>query len=111
MLKLYEQYPSSSLRGPARDDAESAVSSAKMLQDAEKKYTPAVAYPDSSFGSGLSVLAEAVVQISDARGAHYSRRLRQTHNNQAAEHQELDGDPRCRPHGLLTRTSKLREGG
>jgi uncharacterized protein (DUF1501 family) len=90
MLKLYEQYPSSSPYGVLLETtAESAVSSAKMLQDAEKKYTPAVAYPDSSFGSGLSVLAEAVVADLGMRVGHITLGGFDTHNNQAAEHQDL----------------------
>lgn len=90
MLKLYEQYPSSSPYGVLLETtAESAVSSAKMLQDAEKKYTAAVEYPDSSFGSGLSVLAEAVVADLGMRVGHITLGGFDTHNNQAAEHQDL----------------------
>jgi len=90
MLKLYEQYPSSSPYGVLLETtADSAISSSKMLQDAEKTYAPAVEYPDSSFASGLSVLAEAVVADLGMRVGHITLGGFDTHNNQASEHQDL----------------------
>jgi len=90
MLKLYEQYPSSSPYGVLLETtAESAISSSLMLQEAAKTYTPAVQYPDSSFGSGLSVLAEAIVGNLGMRVGHITLGGFDTHNNQLAEHTAL----------------------
>jgi uncharacterized protein (DUF1501 family) len=90
MLKLYEQYPSASPYGVLLETtAESAVSSSKMLQDAAKSYTPAVEYPDSSFGDGLSVLAEAVVGDLGMRVGHITLGGFDTHNNEVTEHKDL----------------------
>ncbi len=90
MLKLYEQYPGNSPYGVLLETtAESAMSSSKMLQEAEANYTPAVEYPDSSFASGLSVLAEALVADLGMRVGHITLGGFDTHNNQAPEHQDL----------------------
>lgn len=92
MLKLYEQYPSTSRYGVLLETtAETAVSSAKMLGEAASKYVPAVEYPDSSFGSGLSVLAEAIVGDLGMRVGHITLGGFDTHNNQLAEHTDLMG--------------------
>ncbi|MGE3076410.1 MAG: DUF1501 domain-containing protein [Dehalococcoidia bacterium] len=90
MLKLYEQYPTSSPYGVLLETtAETAVSSAKMLEQAASGYTPAVEYPDSSFGSGLSVLAEAVIGDLGMRVGHITLGGFDTHNNQLEEHTDL----------------------
>ena len=90
MLKLYEQYPTSSPYGVLLETtAETAVSSAKMLEQAASEYVAAVQYPDSSFGSGLSVLAEAVVGDLGMRVGHITLGGFDTHNNQLAEHTDL----------------------
>lgn len=90
MLKLYEQYPSASPYGVLLETtADSAISSSLMLQQAEKNYTPAVEYPDSSFGSGLSVLAEAIVGDLGMRVGHITLGGFDTHNNQLTEHTDL----------------------
>jgi uncharacterized protein (DUF1501 family) len=60
-----------------------------MLQQADKTYAPAVQYPDSSFGSGLSVLAEAIVGELGMRVGHITLGGFDTHNNQLAEHTDL----------------------
>jgi uncharacterized protein (DUF1501 family) len=90
MLKLYEQYPSSSPYGVLLETtAETAVSSSKMLQDAAGAYKAAAEYPDSSFGSGLSVLAEAVVADLGMRVGHITLGGFDTHNNQLTEQEDL----------------------
>ena len=90
LMKLYEQYPTSSRYGVLLETtAESAFSSSLMLQEAAKSYTPAVEYPDSSFGSGLSVLAEAIVGDLGMRVGHITLGGFDTHNNQVAQHTEL----------------------
>jgi uncharacterized protein (DUF1501 family) len=90
MLKLYEQYPSSSPYGVLLETtAESAISSSLMLQESAKSYIPAVPYPDSSFASGLSVLAEAIVGDLGMRVGHITLGGFDTHNNQLAEHTAL----------------------
>jgi len=90
MLKLYEQYPASSPYGVLLETtAESAISSSQMLKSAAANYTPAVTYPDSSFGSGLQVLAEAVVGELGMRVGHITLGGFDTHNGQAVDHQGL----------------------
>lgn len=90
MLKLYEQYPTSSPYGVLLETtAEAAISSSQMLQQAERTYTPAVTYPESSFASGLSVLAEAIVGDLGMRVGHITLGGFDTHNNQLAEHTDL----------------------
>lgn len=90
MLKLYEQYPSSSPYGVLLETtAESAISSSMMLREAESKYTPAVEYPDSSFAAGLSVLAEAIVGNLGMRVGHITLGGFDTHNNELAQHTDL----------------------
>lgn len=90
MLKLYEQYPSSSPYGVLLETtAESAISSSLMFQQARQNYTPAVPYPSSAFGSGLSVLAEAIVGELGVRVGHITLGGFDTHNNQLFEHTDL----------------------
>jgi uncharacterized protein (DUF1501 family) len=90
MLKLYEQYPSTSPYGVLLETtAETAISSSQMLQQAASSYKPAVQYPDSAFGSGLSVLAEAIVGDLGMRVGHITLGGFDTHNNQLAEHTDL----------------------
>jgi uncharacterized protein (DUF1501 family) len=90
MLKLYEQYPTSSPYGVLLETtAETAISSAKMLEEAASNYVAAVEYPDSSFASGLSVLAEAIVGDLGMRVGHITLGGFDTHNNQLAEHTDL----------------------
>lgn len=90
MLKLYEQYPTSSPYGVLLETtAETAISSSQMLQQADKTYAPAVQYPDSLFAAGLSVLAEAIVGDLGMRVGHITLGGFDTHNNQLAEHTAL----------------------
>jgi len=90
MLKLYEQYPSSSPYGVLLETtAETAISSSRMLQEVANDYTPAVEYPDSSFASGLSVLAEAIIGDLGMRVGHITLGGFDTHNNQLVEHNDL----------------------
>ena len=90
MLKLYEQYPSTSPYGVLLETtAEAAVSSSQLLQQAATAYKPAVEYPDSSFAAGLSVLAESVVGDLGVRVGHATLGGFDTHNNEVAEHKEL----------------------
>jgi uncharacterized protein (DUF1501 family) len=90
LMKLYEQYPSTSPYGVLLETtAESAVSSAQMLTKAAGAYKPAVTYPNSSFGSGLSVLAEAIVGNLGMRVGHITLGGFDTHTNEVAEHGAL----------------------
>ena len=90
MLKLYEQYPAASPYGALLETTvETAMSSSKMLQEVASAYAPAVEYPDSSFGSGLSVLAEAIVGDLGMRVGHITLGGFDTHNNQESDHSGL----------------------
>jgi len=90
LMKLYEQYPSASPYGVLLETTvESAVSSARQLSTAAKTYVPAVKYPDSSFGSGLSVLAEAVVGNLGMRVGHITLGGFDTHSKEVEDHTGL----------------------
>lgn len=96
LMKLYEQYPASSPYGVLLETTvESAVSSSKQLAEAGRNYKAAVEYPESSFASGLSVLAEAVDGDLGMRVGHITLGGFDTHSNETANHAnlmtELDG--------------------
>ena len=90
LMKLYEQYPSSSPYGVLLETtAESAVSSAKQLASVAVQYKPAVTYPETSFGAGLSVLAEAVVGNLGMRVGHITLGGFDIHSKETADHTRL----------------------
>ncbi len=90
LMKLYEQYPSASPYGVLLETTvESAVSSARQLAIAAKTYVPAVTYPQSSFGSGLSVLAEAIVGNLGMRVGHITLGGFDTHSKEVEDHTDL----------------------
>lgn len=93
MLKLYEQYPSTSPFGVLLETtAETAVSSSLKFGAASTRYAPAVSYPATQLGSGLSVLAEAIVGDLGVRVGHITVGGFDTHNNQLARHTALMGE-------------------
>ncbi len=90
MLKLYEQYPAQSPYGALLETTvDTAVRSSKELAVAGSVYKPAVTYPETSFGSGMSLLAETIVAGLGMRVGHISLGGFDTHNNQVAEHDTL----------------------
>lgn len=90
LMKLYEQYPSASPYGVLLETTvESAVSSAKLLATAGGLYKPAVEYPKTSFGAGLSVLAEAVVANVGMRVGHITLGGFDTHSKEIDDHARL----------------------
>ncbi|KAA0231365.1 DUF1501 domain-containing protein [bacterium] len=95
LLKLYEQYPSASPYGVLLETTvDSAVASSAQLAEAAKVYKPAVEYPQTSFASGLSLLAEVIVGGLGMRVGHITLGGFDTHSSQATDHprlmQELD---------------------
>jgi uncharacterized protein (DUF1501 family) len=90
LLKLYEEYPSTSPFGVLLETTlDTAVESSAALAEAGQLYTPAVEYPDTSFGSGLSLLAQAVVGELGMRVGHVTIGGFDTHTNQRAAHDDL----------------------
>lgn len=90
LMKLYEQYPAASPYGALLETTvESAVASSKMLAEAAAIYTPAVSYPENSFASGLSVLAQAVVGELGMRVGHITLGGFDTHSGQVSDHSAL----------------------
>lgn len=90
LVKLYEQYPAQSPYGALLETTvDTAVQSAKQLAEAGKTYKAAVTYPETSFASGMSLLAETIVSDLGMRVGHVSLGGFDTHNNQVAEHDEL----------------------
>lgn len=90
LMKLYEQYPAASPYGVLLETTvESAVESAKQLAAASKAYVPAVAYPQTSFGSGLSVLAEAIAGNLGMRVGHVTLGGFDTHSGELDDHANL----------------------
>ena len=68
---------------------DSAVSSSAQLLAAGTSYVPAVEYPQSSFGSGMSLLAETVVAELGMRVGHITLGGFDTHSNELADHAAL----------------------
>jgi len=90
LMKLYEQYPSSSPYGVLLETtAASAVGSAQQLAAVAGQYQPAVTYPATSFGAGLSVLAEAIVGNLGMRVGHITLGGFDTHSKETADHTKL----------------------
>lgn len=90
LMKLYEQYPTASPYGALLETTvDSAVSSASLLKQAGAVYRPAVAYPQTPFAAGLSVLAQAIVGKVGMRVGHISLPGFDTHNRQSVEHPAL----------------------
>jgi uncharacterized protein (DUF1501 family) len=93
LMKLYEQYPAASPYGVLLETTvESAVSSSKQLATAAQTYKPAATYPKSSFASGLSVLAEAVVGNLGMRVGHITLGGFDTHSKEVDDHAKLMTD-------------------
>ena len=90
LLKLYEEYPATSPYGVLLETtAETAVESSRALAAVAASYTPAVPYPETSFGAGLSLLAQAITGGLGVRVGHITLGGFDTHNNQLAEHSAL----------------------
>lgn len=90
LMKLYEQYPAQSPYGVLLETTvESAVSSAQQLAKAGGVYKPAVEYPKTSFGSGLSVLAEAIIGNLGMRVGHITLGGFDTHSKETDDHAKL----------------------
>ena len=90
LMKLYDQYPSSSPYGVLLETtANSAVSSAKLLADASGSYKAMVEYPKTPFAAGLAVLAEAVVADLGMRVGHISLGSFDTHAREVDDHSKL----------------------
>ena len=90
LMKLYEQYPANSRYGVLLETTvETAVESSKQLAEAHAKYKPAVAYPETSFGQALSLLAETIIGGLGIRVGHATLGGFDTHNNQAEDHAGL----------------------
>lgn len=90
LMKLYEQYPSQSPYGVLLETTlESATSSASQLAAVAGSYKPAVTYPKTSFGAGLSVLAEAIVGNLGMRVGHITLGGFDTHAKEITDHAKL----------------------
>lgn len=90
LMKLYEQYPTQSPYGVLLETTlESATSSASQLAAAAGSYKPAAEYPKTSFGAGLSVLAEAIVGNLGMRVGHITLGGFDTHSKEVADHAKL----------------------
>jgi len=93
LMKLYDQYPSNSPYGVLLETtAETAVSSAQQLLATAGTYKAAVPYPASSFGSGLSVLAEAITGNLGMRVGHITLGGFDTHSGELDDHAKLMKD-------------------
>jgi uncharacterized protein (DUF1501 family) len=93
LMKLYEQYPSASPYGVLLETTvDTAVQSSQQLAKAAAAYKPAVEYPTSSFGSGLSLLAEAVVGGLGMRVGHITLGGFDTHSDEVTDHASLMTD-------------------
>lgn len=90
LMKLYEQYPTNSPFGVLLETtADDAVSSSKQLAAIHGTYQPAVPYPASAFGEGLSLLAEAIVGNLGMRVGHITLGSFDTHVQETRRHSDL----------------------
>lgn len=90
LMKLYNTYPRSSPYAALLDaTALGAQEGASQLSKADTLYQPAVMYPQSSFASGLQVLAEAIVQDLGLRVGYVTLGGFDTHANQLTTHDTL----------------------
>ncbi|HET7738296.1 MAG TPA: DUF1501 domain-containing protein, partial [Tepidiformaceae bacterium] len=90
LMKLYEHYPATSPYGVLLETTiDGAMASSSLLASARVRYTPAVTYPETSFGAGLSLLAEAITGGLGVRVGHITLGGFDTHSGQAADHDEL----------------------
>jgi uncharacterized protein (DUF1501 family) len=92
LLALYDAFGDA---GPYGDlftaTAENARASYEALQAGARSYAPAVAYPQTPFGRGLQLVAQAVVQDLGVRVAYVPYGGFDTHANQLREHARLLG--------------------
>jgi uncharacterized protein (DUF1501 family) len=92
LLELYEAFGDT---GPYGDllaaTARNARGSYQTLQEGTKTYAPAVAYPQTNFGRGLQLVAQAVVQDLGVRVAYVPYGGFDTHAGQLREHARLLG--------------------
>ncbi len=90
LVKLYEQYPANSPFGVLLETtAGDAVSSSKQLAAIHGAYPPAVQYPATAFGEGLSLLAEAIVGNLGMRVGHITLGSFDTHVQETERHSQL----------------------
>jgi len=90
LLRLYEEYPANSPYGVLLETtAETAVESSRALAEVSAKYTAAVPYPETSFGAGLSLLAQTITGGLGIRVGHVTLGGFDTHSNQPDDHGAL----------------------
>jgi uncharacterized protein (DUF1501 family) len=90
LMKLYNSYPKTAPYAALLDTtALSAQDGSSRLHSADAQYHPAVTYPTGSFGAGLKVLAEAIVQDLGLRVGYVTLGGFDTHANQSATHDLL----------------------
>ena len=90
LVRLYEQYPSAAPHAVLLETtAETAVSSSRALATAGAGYRPAVDYPETSFGTGMSLLAEVIVGDLGMRVGHITLGGFDTHANETDDHDRL----------------------
>jgi len=89
-MKLYNTYPRSSPYAALLDaTALGAQEGSSQLRQADLAYQPAVTYPQTSFATGLQVLAEAIVQDLGLRVGYVTLGGFDTHANQLNTHNTL----------------------
>jgi uncharacterized protein (DUF1501 family) len=90
LMKLYNSYPKTSPYAALLDaTALDAQEGARQLRVADAQYRPSVTYPQNSFGAGLQVLSEAIVQGLGLRVGYITLGGFDTHANQKATHDAL----------------------
>jgi uncharacterized protein (DUF1501 family) len=90
LMKLYEEYPGNSPFGVLLETtAETAVESSAALAGVHAAYQPAVEYPESSFASGLQLIAETIIGGLGIRVGHVTIGGFDTHTNQQEDHPAL----------------------
>jgi uncharacterized protein (DUF1501 family) len=90
LLKLYNSYPKTSPYAALLDaTALDAQDGSRQLHTADMQYQSSVTYPKNSFGAGLQVLSEAIVQGLGLRVGYITLGGFDTHANQKETHDAL----------------------
>ena len=90
LLKLYSSSPMQTPYAVLLDNTvQTAVSTSQAVQDANQRYRSSVVYPDTSFGKGLKLLAEAIVGGLGIKVGHITIGGFDTHATQLKEQAAL----------------------
>jgi uncharacterized protein (DUF1501 family) len=90
LLKLYESYPATAPYAALLEtSADDAMQTSQQLQTLSAAYQPAVDYPQTSFASGLQLLASVIASDQPLRVGHVTLGGFDTHAKEDPTHEQL----------------------